>query len=303
MKFARDKFFDGYRAAFGSLDQSQVDGLNSLLTGFESDPRWSSVQLIAYALATVRHETGLPGEGPTFRPVSEFGSDKYLSKYWTNPTLRKNLGNKEPEDAQRYKGRGYVQITGRNNYTRFGIADDPEKALEPQKAFEIMTDGMFKGAFTGKKITDYISSKGTDYHNARKVINGLDKADLIEDYANKFEEILTDSQAPDTAIELQTDMPGGVTVTATSTEPEKITAEDMQGVVTGHADSAKSIIARASLKIGSFLAVIWGSGVAGKAFLIIVAIVIIFGAAYELNKYWPKFKPWAVNIFKGLGKK
>lgn len=119
--------------------------------------------------------------------------------------------------------------------------------------------------------------------------------------AKIFKRLITEDK-PAEPVALPTDMPGDVTVTAVSTDPDKITAQDMQGVVTGHADSAKSIITRASLKIGSLLAIIWGSGVAGKAFLIIVAVVIMFGTAYELNKYWPKFKPWAVNIFKGLGK-
>lgn len=103
-------------------------------------------------------------------------------------------------------------------------------------------------------------------------------------------------------VELPTDMPGDVTIQATASEPEKITAADMQGVVTGHSDSVRSIVSRAGLKVVSLIMVIWTSGIAGKAFLIVVGLILVFAAAYEVNKYWPKFKPWAVSVFKGFSK-
>lgn len=192
MRWARDQFFQGYRSAFGRLTQDQVAGLDFLLTAFESDERWSDVRHIAYALATIRHETA-----HTYQPISERGSDAYLSKYWTNRTIRKSLGNTEPSDAQRYKGRGYVQITGRSNYTRFGIADNPEKALEAQTAFEIMTRGMREGLFTGKRLKDYINGDKADYVQARRIINRLDKAKEIAAYAREFEEILREAESPE----------------------------------------------------------------------------------------------------------
>lgn len=184
MKLDRAKFFQGYRDAFGRLSQDQVNGLNFLLSAFEGDAQWSDIRHVSYALATTRHETA-----DTFAPISEKGSNAYLSKYWTNPNLRRSLGNIEPSDAHRFKGRGYVQITGRRNYTVFGIAANPEKALEEPTAFEIMTRGMHKGLFTGKKLSDYIGDQA-DYRNARRIINGLDRASLIASYAREFEKIL-----------------------------------------------------------------------------------------------------------------
>lgn len=189
MRWSRDKFFRGYRSTFGKLSQEQVNGLDFLLTVFEADARWSDVRHVSYALATIRHETA-----HTYQPISERGSAAYLSKYWTNKNIRRSLGNTEPADAQRYKGRGYVQITGRSNYTRFGIADNPEKALEAQTAFEIMTRGMHEGLFTGKKLKDYIDGGKTDYVQARRIINRLDKAKEIAAYAQEFEGILRDAE-------------------------------------------------------------------------------------------------------------
>lgn len=182
MRFDRKKFFDGVKDRIDStLDQKQVNGLEFLISAFENDARWITPQQIAYALATVFHETA-----GTFQPITEYGKKSYFDKY----DGRKTLGNTEPGDGYRYRGKGYVQITGRKNFTKYGIENSPDKALEPAMAFHIMTDGMFKGRFTGKKITDYINGSECNYTEARRVINGTDRAGLIAGYAKSFEKIL-----------------------------------------------------------------------------------------------------------------
>ena len=57
-----------------------------------------------------------------------------------------------------------------------------------------MLYGMFSGIFTGAKVTRYINRGSKDYFNARRVINGVDKAALIEGYAELFEAILEESK-------------------------------------------------------------------------------------------------------------
>jgi putative chitinase len=141
----------------------------------------------AYLLATVKHETD-----NTFLPINERGSDSYLSKYWNNSRLRKALGNLFATDAQKFKGRGFVQITGRANYVKASkvvgvdLVSNPEKANNWEIAYTILVLFTKNGWFTGVSLGNFLKEKETDFYNARKVINGLDKAAQIETYAKEY---------------------------------------------------------------------------------------------------------------------
>ncbi|MHC8325225.1 glycoside hydrolase family 19 protein [Pseudomonas sp. LB1P83] len=94
---------------------------------------------IAAFLAQVGHESG------QLQYVRELGSEQYLSKYDTG-SLASRLGNTpEPDgDGQKYRGRGLIQITGRDNYRQCSLGlfgDDrllflPELLEKPQWAVE-----------------------------------------------------------------------------------------------------------------------------------------------------------------------
>jgi hypothetical protein len=154
-----------------------------------TDDRWA-----AYMLATVRHECA-----NRWRPLEEFGRGQGR-KYGEPVTVADANGLQR---ANLYYGRGFVQLTWKDNYQAVGRAiglDDellfrPELALEPTTAYKIMSLGMRHGIFTGKKLADYINTEKCDYVNARRIINGLDRAELIASYAQEFERIFKPAAA------------------------------------------------------------------------------------------------------------
>lgn len=178
---------------FKPLKQSQVDGLEFLVEAMTTAK--FTYPEAAYALATVYVETD-----KTMQPITERGSIKYFDKYDTGK-LAKTLGNTLVKDGDGYRlrGRGYVQITGTDNYYRIGkligvdLFNHPDKALEPEIAARILTQGMLNGWFTGvgfrkkRPVDRYDRAK---YIKARNIINGNDRAAEIADYALIFEKAL-----------------------------------------------------------------------------------------------------------------
>lgn len=197
-KIDRKTFFSAYRGAWGKLTQGQVNGLESLLGALEADVEVTDIRHAAYMLATVKHECA-----DTWQPEQERGTPAYFDKYEPGTKLGRRLGNRAKGDGARYKGRGYVQITGRANYARLGVllgmgdalVTSPLVTLDPGVAYRIMSVGMRRGAFTGRKLAHYINAEGCDYVNARRVINSLDCAQKIADYAQVFEAVLRDAAA------------------------------------------------------------------------------------------------------------
>lgn len=190
----RQAFFDSARASFRTLSQDQVDGCNAILDAWDrsglGDIRW-----LAYMLATTYHETA-----GTMQPIKEYGGKSYFKRMYDikgdRPYKARELGNLTPGDGARFCGRGYVQLTGRTNYARAtevcgaDFIKTPALAMRPAYAAQIMFSGMTEGWFTGKKLSHYINGKNCDYWNARRIINGTDKASLIERYALTFEKAL-----------------------------------------------------------------------------------------------------------------
>ncbi|MGZ6292055.1 MAG: glycoside hydrolase family 19 protein [Syntrophales bacterium] len=197
LKFDRKKFFDGYRSHCGPLTQDLVDALELLLGEIENDTRFPGTDTdrrkLAYCLATFQWETA-----HTMKPIDEHGSPEYFeSRYGPETKVGKRLGNTQPGDGSLFHGRGYVQLTGRNNYERAGkltntdLLVHPDQAKEPQIAYQIAIQGMIDGWFTGKKLKQFVVDDAPpDFENARTIINGHDKAQVIADIARRFDETL-----------------------------------------------------------------------------------------------------------------
>jgi len=167
-------FFSAVRKTLflNGLTKGQVDGMERIIKCWEdeySKNKWK-IQLVelAYILATIYHETG-----KVMRPIKEGGGQQYLrsKKYYP------------------YVGVGLVQVTWAANWKRWGISSI-EDGLSWPIALRATFEGMAEGAFTGKKLSDYIGNGRRDYVGARRIINGTDRAQLIAGYAEKFREAL-----------------------------------------------------------------------------------------------------------------
>lgn len=127
--------------------------------------------MCSMALATIRAET----EG--FVPISE-GVSRFNTAPGGQPfaLYDRRLGNTKKGEGERYKGRGFVQLTGKNNYTELGshigvpLQDLPYLANQPEVAAVLLV------AYLQRKeaaILAALQQEGeTGWAAARKLVNG-----------------------------------------------------------------------------------------------------------------------------------
>ena len=197
--FDSKKLLEGYTKRFGPLTNNLVDAFTFLFGKISTDARFADTDTdrrkLAYCLATFKWETA-----HTMQPIDERGGDAYFNRrYGPQTSVGKMLGNTKAGDGALYHGRGYVQITGRNNYakakklTGVDLISEPNRAKEQELAYQIAIQGMMDGWFTGKKLSNYFIGENADYLNARRIINGQDQAEKIADIARNYSEILREA--------------------------------------------------------------------------------------------------------------
>lgn len=198
MKFDRTIYFDHVRASLfgGALTQQQVDGQEVILARWEHHRADQDLRHLAYALATTRHETA-----STMWPIEEYGKGAGMA-----------YGKPDPETGQTYYGRGFVQLTWRDNYARatrelhligdYDLEWHADRALDTLVASGVMFTGMTEGWFrssngTPETFDRYFNETINDPYGAREIINGdkhivpdwsngVSIGNLIKDYHFKF---------------------------------------------------------------------------------------------------------------------
>lgn len=179
-------FWAGVRKVTGPLDQVQVDTAKGIITAAAG---WSTSWL-AYGLATAWHEV-------RFKAQKEWGLGK--GRPYAKPGARmKPVPITPMYNGQIPYGRGLVQLTWCDNYEwadkALGLGGkllaNFDLALDPAIAALILVKGMEEGAFTGKSLADYLPNRlGTppQFKEARRIINGTDKAGDIAEQATWFQ--------------------------------------------------------------------------------------------------------------------
>jgi putative chitinase len=190
---------------FGTaLSQGQVDGMENLLDVWQAHFSTGPLDELAYDLGTAYHETA-----HTMQPITERGPKSYFNKYEPGTKIGKVLGNTQPGDGYRYRGEGHVQNTGRANAGKasrrlnevFGLQLDlvanPAQRGDPRVSALSLFLGNREGWWTGKGLLSYLDGIDEaddedvkEFVNARRVVNGTDKAATIAGYALAFEQAL-----------------------------------------------------------------------------------------------------------------
>jgi len=172
MRINRKKFFDKIRASlFGrTFSQGQLNGIDTILDEWE-ERRLTDLRWLAYMFATVKWETA-----HTMQPIAEYGKGAGHS-----------YGVPDPITGQTYYGRGFVQLTWKQNYEKMtkllgiDLVNYPDKAMDMEIATQVLFEGMMRaesgiGDFTGASLDMYFNDTNEDWLNARRIINGTDKA-------------------------------------------------------------------------------------------------------------------------------
>ncbi len=170
--------------SFGRLTQAQVQGHEQIIA--EMKEHNVPLSQAAYILATSYHETA-----KRMQPVRE---GLNASDAWRKRNLR----------YYPWYGRGHVQLTWEENYRKadqkLGLGGELVKnadlALDPKVSAEVLVVGMIEGWFSGDKkgrhTLDRHITTGTlaQYKQARRIVNLMDKADLIAGHAVVYKEAL-----------------------------------------------------------------------------------------------------------------
>lgn len=274
----RATFFDKIRHTVfdGALSASTVRGCNAILDEWERR-NLKDLRHLAYMLATVRGECGA-----NMLPVRE-GFKK------TDAEARAYVSSKHYKYAkvvngQVYYGRGLVQLTHDYNYASMGdllkidLKGNPDFALDPKIAAQIMFEGMARGIFTGKKLSDFFTNQKADYYNARTIINGHDRAAEFEKWGVQFAAALAAAEDGKAVIPPPPDVPPVVVKPKVAPTPKKGNLAGAGAVIV--ATGAGAVIANQSSKNGASTSQI--------AIVVGLSLVIAVAAFFIVRQFFKK---------------
>lgn len=140
-------------------------------------------RLVAFALATIAAETA--GFMPISERVSRFNTHRKSFDLYDS---RKNLGNRQPGDGAKYRGRGFVQLTGKDNYTRYGERIGVDLVANPERACESGIAAQLLALFVADRAEAIETAlSASDFAKARRLVNGGSHG--LERFTNAYKTI------------------------------------------------------------------------------------------------------------------
>ena len=190
----KQEFFNHLRQQLfgGRLTQVQVDGINAIVASWNRLGKTDDKRQLAYGLATAFHETA--GRLTPVRETLAASDDQAIARLdrafeaGRLPQVKVPYWRKDA-DGRSWLGRGFVQLTFKRNYQVMSDAlgvdliTDPARAMELDISADILVVGMRDGLFSGRKLGDYFQGERADWRNARRIVNGLDRADVVAGHA------------------------------------------------------------------------------------------------------------------------
>lgn len=193
----RQFFFDTVQHSLfkGSLTLAQIEGMNAIFDYWDANLATADRRWLAYILATAFHETAY-----TMQPVretlatSDSRAVEILETAFASGRLSwvKTPYWRPDEDGKSWLGRGLVQLTHRRNYeamsevTGIDLVARPDRAMEMVPAVTILIEGMLRGSFAGHRLCDHLNKEREDWVNARRIVNGTDRAEKLAEYGRAF---------------------------------------------------------------------------------------------------------------------
>lgn len=157
---------------------------------------------IAHFLSQLAHESG-------FKPLSEnlnytkerlvqvwpkrFTSLELAAQYERNPEKLANFvyatvnGNSQPGDGFAYRGRGFIQITGRGNYARYGKMINVDVVAKPDAALSTEVSALLAAAYWSDRGCNTTADAGDSQDVVAKVTKLVNGGQLgLDDRLAKF---------------------------------------------------------------------------------------------------------------------
>jgi len=175
----KDQIRTAVSRVHGGLNSIQSTRLNIIIF-YIRKYEISDLRQVAYILQTAYHESQGLMELKERRARRGTSLRALQNRYW-------HTG---------YWGRGFIQVTWEANYKKLSellklnLVNNPDHLLDEHVAAEALVRGMQLGIYTYRRLSDYFNDYHTDWRNARRIVNGLDRSRAIaEDAKAIYEEL------------------------------------------------------------------------------------------------------------------